>query len=101
MTEMTATSTPLGASIRRREDPRLLQGQGRYVGDLRLPGQLYAAFVRSPHAHARVSGLSLDAARARPGVVAALGPGDLPVLARPVAPTFALPGFDARLAAPL
>src|SRR5206468_13136085 len=52
-----------GASIKRSEDPRILTGAGRYVDDIKLPGMLHAAFVRSPMAHARV--LSVDAAAAR------------------------------------
>ena len=47
-----------GASIKRSEDPRILTGAGRYVDDIKLPGMLHAAFVRSPMAHARV--LSVD-----------------------------------------
>src|SRR5262245_41302313 len=43
-----------GASVRRVEDPRLLRGNGRFVDDIKLPGLLHAALVRSPHAHARI-----------------------------------------------
>ena len=43
-----------GAAVPRREDPRLLRGEGRFVDDVVLPGLLHAAFVRSPHAHARI-----------------------------------------------
>src|SRR6202000_2952369 len=60
-----------GASIRRSEDPRILTGKGRYVDDIKLPGMLHAAFVRSPLAHARVLSVDVSAARALPGVVAA------------------------------
>jgi len=60
----------LGASVRRREDRRLLTGAGRYVDDLVLPGMLHAAFVRSPHAHARLRTIDITAARDAPGVVA-------------------------------
>ena len=42
----------LGARVKRLEDPGFLTGQGRYLDDIRLPGLLHAAFVRSPHAHA-------------------------------------------------
>ncbi|HEY1365024.1 MAG TPA: xanthine dehydrogenase family protein molybdopterin-binding subunit [Xanthobacteraceae bacterium] len=67
-----------GARIARLEDPALLTGRGRFVDDLKLPGTLQAAFVRSPHAHARIR--SIDAARARtmPGVHAVLTAADLP-----------------------
>ncbi len=48
------TSFGIGASVKRREDHRLLTGQGRYVDDVSAPGQAHVAFVRSPHAHADV-----------------------------------------------
>ncbi len=53
----------------RKEDPRLLTGRGRYVGDLALPGMLHAVLLRSPHAHARIARVDADRARAHPGVV--------------------------------
>jgi aerobic carbon-monoxide dehydrogenase large subunit len=59
-----------GASIKRSEDPRILTGAGRYVDDIKLPGMLHAAFVRSPLAHARVLSVDVSAARALPGIVA-------------------------------
>jgi aerobic carbon-monoxide dehydrogenase large subunit len=61
----------VGTRIRRREDPRLLQGKGSYVDDLRRPGMLHLAFVRSPMAHARITAVDLAAARSAPGVIAA------------------------------
>ena len=62
-----------GAEVRRREDPRYLTGQGRYLDDLRLPGLLHVAFLRSPHAHARIVAVDTAPARSVPGVVAAFG----------------------------
>src|SRR5215831_15107631 len=59
-----------GAAVLRREDPRFLRGEGRYVDDITLPGLLHAAFLRSPHAHARLRRLDVAAARAIPGVAA-------------------------------
>ncbi len=53
----------------RKEDPRLLTGRGRYVGDLVLPGMLHVVLLRSPHAHARIRRVDADRARAHPGVV--------------------------------
>ena len=61
-----------GARITRLEDPALLTGRGQFVDDLNLPGALHAAFVRSPHAHARIRGIDGAAARAMPGVHAVL-----------------------------
>jgi carbon-monoxide dehydrogenase large subunit len=59
-----------GQPIKRREDPRFITGRGRYVDDVQLPGMTYAAFVRSPHAHARIRGIDTARAKAAPGVVA-------------------------------
>src|SRR5256884_195153 len=59
-----------GKSIKRTEDPRFITGRGKYVDDLKLPGMTYAAFVRSPHAHARIKGIDVSAAKSHPGVVA-------------------------------
>src|SRR5215471_9972804 len=59
-----------GKSIKRREDPRFITGKGRYVDDVKLPGMTYAAFVRSPHAHARIRKIDAAAALRHPGVVA-------------------------------
>jgi carbon-monoxide dehydrogenase large subunit len=72
-----------GASIRRSEDPRILTGGGRYVDDVKLPGMLHAAFVRSPLAHARVLSVDVSAARALPGVVAVLTGADLEAMTIP------------------
>jgi len=63
-----ATPRLMGAEVKRKEDPRLITGASAYVGDLALPGQHYVAFVRSPHAHARIRGIDGSAALRRPGV---------------------------------
>lgn len=60
----------IGQDLPRKEDYRLLTGQGRYIDDIEVPGALHACFVRSPHAHARIRGIAVDAAAAMPGVVA-------------------------------
>ena len=72
---MTAPLTPLdrpnsyiGRSVPRPNAKRLLAGRGRYVTDIRLPRMLHAAFLRSPHAHARIISIDADAARALAGV---------------------------------
>lgn len=59
----------LGERVKRKEDPRLIQGRGHYVDDLKLDGMLYVAFVRSAHAHARIKRIDDSAARAHSGVV--------------------------------
>jgi carbon-monoxide dehydrogenase large subunit len=68
----TTNRTGIGRPIRRREDARLLTGQGRYSDDLNLPGQAYAVMLRSPHAHADIVSIDATAARAMPGVLAVL-----------------------------
>ncbi len=62
----------VGASVRRREDPRFLTGAAIYVADLRLPGMLHAAVLRSTHAHARIAAVNAAPAIALPGVHAVL-----------------------------
>ena len=66
-----------GTSVKRSEDARILTGSGRYVDDVKLPGMLHAAFVRSPLAHGRVLAVDVTAAQALPGVVAVLTGTDL------------------------
>ncbi|MFO7291751.1 MAG: molybdopterin cofactor-binding domain-containing protein [Actinomycetes bacterium] len=65
---MTTTTSVLGGAVRRREDPALVQGRGRYVDDIKLPGMLHAAFVRSPYARARITSIDASAALAMEGV---------------------------------
>ncbi len=62
----------IGARVKRKEDKRFITGKGRYTDDMRMENQAYAAFVRSPHAHAKVTGIDASAAEAMPGVVAVL-----------------------------
>jgi carbon-monoxide dehydrogenase large subunit len=66
----------IGKPLRRKEDLRLLTGGGRFSDDISLPGQAYAAFVRSPHAHARIRAIDTAKARAMPGVLAVLTAAD-------------------------
>jgi carbon-monoxide dehydrogenase large subunit len=74
----------IGRSLLRREDRRLLTGQGQFVADLVLPRMLHAVLVRSPLAHARIHSVDLSRARAAPGVVNALNGADLLQLLPPV-----------------
>jgi carbon-monoxide dehydrogenase large subunit len=100
----------IGAPTPRREDQRLLTGKGRYSDDSSVAGEIYAWFLRSPHAHATIRGIDLDAARALPGVVAiftgadyvADGFGPIPHPANPIDlldPT--RPGIRSRDGAPI
>ena len=81
-----------GARIKRVEDPRLLRGQGRYVGDIGLSRMLHVAFVRSPHAHAAIHGIDTAAASRAPGVVAVITADDLRDV-RPLEPRLTGGGF--------
>jgi carbon-monoxide dehydrogenase large subunit len=72
-----------GTSVRRSEDPRILSGGGRYVDDIKLPGMLHAAFVRSPLAHGRVTAVDATAARELPGVVAVYTGADMASMTLP------------------
>jgi aerobic carbon-monoxide dehydrogenase large subunit len=87
-----------GASVRRKEDPRYLRGEGRYVDDIKLPGMLHAAFVRSPYAHARITGIRTEAARRLPGVAHVFTFADLERWMKPL-PLFGAipPGLAARV----
>jgi carbon-monoxide dehydrogenase large subunit len=67
----------MGQSVSRLEDPRLVQGLGRYSDDVNLPRQAYAVVVRSPHAHARIRSIDPAAALQAPGVLAVLTGADL------------------------
>ncbi|MGA7453190.1 MAG: xanthine dehydrogenase family protein molybdopterin-binding subunit [Rhodoplanes sp.] len=66
------SATGVGASVRRKEDFRFITGRGQYTDDIARPGQVYAAFVRSPHAHAAINHVDTSAAAAMPGVLAVL-----------------------------
>ncbi|MCC6793064.1 MAG: xanthine dehydrogenase family protein molybdopterin-binding subunit, partial [Thermomicrobiales bacterium] len=70
-------SSYVGATVRRKEDPRLITGSSTYVDDLQLPGLVSVAFVRSPYAHARINGIDGSAALTIPGVHAVITAADL------------------------
>ena len=86
MATLTQSSTPaaagegIGAALRRREDPRLLRGRGRFVDDLTFPGMLHAKIVRSPYPHARIKAIRTERALALEGVHAVVTGKDMPVL---------------------
>ena len=77
---MTATETReriVGRSIKRREDPKLITGKGNYLDDIKLPGMLHVALVRSPYAHANIVSIDASKALAMPGVVAVFTGADM------------------------
>ena len=74
----------VGQRVRRREDPRLIQGRGTYVDDLKLAGMLHLAFKRSDVAHARIRSIDTSAAKAMPGVEAVYTGTDIAKFVKPV-----------------
>lgn len=95
------TTTPerlFGASVTRREDARFITGAGQYTDDVTLPGTVYASFVRSPYAHARIRGIDTSTARAMPGVHAVYTGKDLSTSGvNPIPPGWLIP--DMKIAA--
>src|SRR5258708_14026534 len=87
-----------GASVKRKEDPRYLRGEGRFVDDIKLPGMLHAAFVRSPYAHARITAIRTEAAKRLPVVASVFTFADLEPWMKPL-PLFGAipPGLSARV----
>ncbi|HUA52661.1 MAG TPA: molybdopterin cofactor-binding domain-containing protein, partial [Candidatus Sulfotelmatobacter sp.] len=69
--------TMIGASVKRREDAKFLTGRGNYTDDINRPGQLHAAIIRSPHAHAALSAVKTDRAKQHAGVVAVFTGADM------------------------
>ena len=63
------SATGIGAAVRRKEDRRFITGRGHYTDDVSRPGQVFAYFVRSPHAHAKIGKIDAKAAAALPGVL--------------------------------
>jgi len=74
---MSEQDTSIGAPAKRKEDGRFLTGRGRYTDDIDLHGQVYAYFLRSPHAHARINGIDTTQALQAPGVLAVFTGNDL------------------------
>ncbi|MGZ4313760.1 MAG: hypothetical protein ACXVR1_16820, partial [Solirubrobacteraceae bacterium] len=84
----------VGRELRRKEDPRLITGRARYVDDISLPGQLWAAFVRSPEAHAKVVSIDGSVAAARHGVRAVFTGEDMADLGGPLPMAWVPPGVE-------
>src|SRR5438034_11427498 len=91
-----AVSKIFGSSVKRREDPRLITGGATYTDDLKLPNLAYAAFVRSPHAHARIKSVNTAAASAAPGVVAVYTGADLVGKVGNIPTAWLLPNSDLK-----
>src|SRR5437899_2247920 len=63
------TTKLVGTSIKRREDPRLITGEAKYIDDIQLPGMVHVAILRSPHAHAKIKSINTKKAAALPSVI--------------------------------
>jgi carbon-monoxide dehydrogenase large subunit len=85
----------IGQSMKRKEDPRFIQGRGHYVDDITLPGMLFLALVHSPYAHARINKIEKAPALAVPGVIAVLTGEDLAAHGLSWIPTFH--GYDKQM----
>ena len=97
---MSTTQTPasswMGARLPRKEDLRLITGQGRYVADIVLPGMLHAVFVRSDYAHARLLKVDVSAALEAPGVVAVITGEEMKTQCRSMRQPVLLPNLPAK-----
>jgi carbon-monoxide dehydrogenase large subunit len=87
----------VGRALKRKEDPRLIMGRATYTDDMMLPGMLYAAIVRSPEAHAKITSIDTSAAREHPGVEGVFTGEDLADLAAPCPMVFVPPGVEMRV----
>jgi carbon-monoxide dehydrogenase large subunit len=92
---MTTTANEVGKARTRKEDARLITGQTNWTDNITLPGLLHVTFVRSPYAHARITGVDVSRAREADNVIAAFSAADLPEVslpcAWPVTPDIVLP----------
>src|SRR3954470_9728653 len=75
----------IGAPIKRREDPKFITGEGRYLDDITLPGMTYLAILRSPYAHANIRSVDTSRAKTMPGVLAVFTGADIPYNPLPMA----------------
>ncbi|MDP9263086.1 MAG: xanthine dehydrogenase family protein molybdopterin-binding subunit [Acidobacteriota bacterium] len=73
----------VGRSLTRKEEPRLVRGQGKFIDDFKLPGMVYLKLVRSPYGHARIAKVNVDAAEAHPGVLCTLTGAEVAKLVQP------------------
>ena len=91
----TAAEPWVGRPLKRKEDPRLIMGRARYIDDINVTGQLWAAFVRSPEAHAKVTSIDVSEAKAYPGVHAVFVGNDLDLEA-PLPMAWVPPGVEVK-----
>ena len=96
MTDAESASGWIGRGYRRKEDHRLMTGHGEYLADIAIPGMLHLAFVRSTHAHARITNIDTAAALAMPGVVRVVTAADLKGAMLPFPQAVLVPNMLAR-----
>ena len=92
------SSRIFGSGIRRREDPRLITGSATYTQDIMLPGMVHAAMLRSSHAHARITRIDTEKAKAAPGVVAVYTGADIDGALQPMPCAWLLPDSELKIA---
>jgi aerobic carbon-monoxide dehydrogenase large subunit len=97
-TTVAAPARVFGSGIKRREDPRLLTGTARYTADISLPGQLYAAILRSPHGHARIKKIDTSPAKTTSGVVAVFTGADTDGILGTIPCAWLVPNSDLKTA---
>ena len=90
------TTRIFGSGIRRREDPRLITGRASYTDDIKLPGMLHAAILRSPYAHANISSIDTSGAAGQPGVVAVYTGADTDGVLNGIPCAWLIPGSDLK-----
>ena len=93
------SSRIFGSGIRRREDPRLITGSATYTADIRLPGMVHLAVLRSSHAHARITRIDVEQAQAAPGVLGVYTGADTEGALQPMPCAWLLPDSDLKIAA--
>ena len=93
------SSRIFGSGIRRREDPRLITGSATYTHDIVLPGMVHAVMLRSSHAHARITRIDTEQAKASPGVLAVYTGADIEGALQPMPCAWLLPDSDLKIAA--
>jgi carbon-monoxide dehydrogenase large subunit len=91
-----AVTALFGARVKRREDPRLITGRGKYTDDIQLPGTTYAVFVRSPYAHARIKNVNVEKAL-KAGAIAAVTGKDLEGKVGPVPCAWVITNADIKV----
>src|SRR3954453_2879511 len=90
----------VGRSLRRKEDPRLITGRATYTDDMTMPGMLYAAIVRSPEAHARITSIDTQGALDHPGAAARFTGRGPEGAEAPIPMVWAPPGVEVRVPEP-